>query len=52
MLPCFSGGQELEPEPRQNFYPVPELEPHKNDAAPREKLRNFGKVDEFSYSPH
>jgi hypothetical protein len=46
-LPCYTGGQEpetLEPEPRQNFNPKPELEPRENDVASRKKLRNFGKL--------
>jgi hypothetical protein len=47
ILPCYTGGQEpkpLEAEPRQKFYPEPELEPCNNDVASREKLRNFGKL--------
>jgi hypothetical protein len=39
---AITGGQESEP--RQNFYLEPELEPRKNLAALREKLRNFGKL--------
>jgi hypothetical protein len=42
ILPCYTGGQE--PEPRQNFFLEPELEPRKNNAALHEKLRNFGKL--------
>jgi hypothetical protein len=46
-LHCNTVGQEPDPlelEPRQNFYPEAELEPHKNDAASRPKMRNVGKL--------